>query len=358
MSVRKIIHIDMDAFYASVEERDFPHLKGKPLAVGKNKERGVIATANYEARKYGVHSAMSSKIALQKCPILIFQPPRFAVYKAVSDTIHSIFKEYTDLVEPLSLDEAYLDVTENKKGIPSATIIAREIKEKIHAQTQLTASAGISYNKFLAKIASDYQKPNGMFTILPSEAVNFLETLPVEKFFGIGKITASHLHSKNIFTGFDLQKKTKFEMIELFGKSGLFFYNIVRGIDERNVEPHRERKSFSVETTFDKDLTSNFAVITEMYHLEQRLWNDITISDKLAKTVTIKIRFADFSTQSKSYSFDSPVTNFQDFHTVTKKLLSLMNYENKPIRLLGVGLSNLFDTTDLRDIQLKLNFER
>ena len=357
MSIRKIIHIDMDAFYASVEERDFPELRGLPLAVGSAKERGVIATANYEARRYGVHSAMSSKVALLKCPILRFQPPRFAVYRAVSEVIHEIFAEYTDLVEPLSLDEAYLDVTNNKKGIPSATIIAREIKQKILQRTRLTASAGVSYNKFLAKIASDYRKPDGLFVILPHEAEGFLEQLPIEKFYGIGKVTASHLHKMNIYKGADLAKKTKVEMVEIFGKSGMFFYNIVRGIDNRPVEPNRERKSYSVENTFDVDLTTTFAVVAELYHLEQRLWKDIEGSGKSGRTITLKIRFDDFTTLTKSYSDEMPIRSFQKFHKMTKKLLGRMDYLRKPIRLLGVGISNLIDNAEIKEVQLSMDFD-
>jgi len=357
MDIRKIIHIDMDAFYASVEERDFPHLRGVPLAVGSPKERGVVSTANYEARKYGVRSAMSSKVAMLKCPILRFQPPRFEVYKEVSAQIHRIFAEYTDMVEPLSLDEAYLDVTNNKKGIPSATIIAREIKQKILQRTRLTASAGVSYNKFLAKIASDYRKPDGLFVILPHEAEGFLEQLSIEKFYGIGKVTASHLHKMGIYKGADLAKKTKVEMVEIFGKSGLFFYDIVRGIDNRPVEPNRERKSYSVENTFDVDLTTTFAVVAELYHLEQRLWNDIEGSGKSGRTITLKIRFNDFTTLTKSYSDEMPIRSFQKFHKMTKKLLGRMDYLRKPIRLLGVGISNLIDNAEIKEVQLSMDFD-
>ena len=357
MEVRKIIHVDMDAFYASVEERDFPELKGRPLAVGSPKERGVVATANYEARKYGVHSAMSSKVAQMKCPILIFQPPRFAVYREVSEVVHSIFAEYTDIIEPLSLDEAYLDVTENKKGMPSATIIAQEIKQKIYSKTKLTASAGVSYNKFLAKIASDYQKPNGLFVIRPCDAEAFLEQLPIEKFYGIGKVTASHLHNMNIFKGADLLKKTKIEMVDIFGKTGLFFYNIVRGIDDRPVEPNRERKSFSVETTFEKDLTTNFSVVAELYHLEQRLWGDVENSGKSGKTITVKIRFSDFTTLTRSYSSTLPIFSFAELHKMVKLILSRMDYEGKAIRLLGVGISNLIDDVEIREVQLRMDFD-
>ena len=347
----------MDAFYASVEERDFPQLKGIPLAVGSPKERGVVATANYEARKYGVRSAMSSKVAMLKCPILHFQPPRFEVYKAVSECIHDIFAEYTDMVEPLSLDEAYLDVTHNKKGMPSATIIAQEIKNKILQTTRLTASAGVSYNKFLAKIASDYRKPDGLFVILPNQAQEFLMQLPVERFYGIGKVTAAHLHQMNIYTGSDLFKKTKYEMVQIFGKSGLYFYDAVRGIDNRAVEPNRERKSYSVETTFEKDLTTSFAVIAELYALEQRLWHDIENSGKSGRTLTLKIRFADFTSITRSYSAELPLLTFDHFHKTAKRMLKRMDYTAKPIRLLGIGLSNLIDDTEIKDIQLSIDFD-
>ncbi len=357
MEVRKIIHIDMDAFYASVEERDFPELRGYPLAVGSPKERGVVATANYEARKYGVHSAMSSKIAKQKCPILHFQLPRFSVYKEISRQIRSIFEEYTDLVEPLSLDEAYLDVTENKKGILSATQIAREIKQKIQEKTKLTASAGVSYNKFLAKIASDYQKPNGLFVILPEQANYFIESLPIEKFYGIGKITASQLRKLGISNGWDLKQKTLPEMIHLFGKTGNFFYNIVRGIDTRFVEPHRVRKSFSVENTFEKDLGTNDTVLSELYRLEDRLWNALDKSGKAAKTLTLKFRFSNFTTISRSYSFSEHISNFDELHTGVIELLKKIDYENKPIRLLGIGVSNLIDLSESKDVQLQIKFD-
>lgn len=357
MDIRKIIHIDMDAFYASVEERDFPHLRGVPLAVGSPKERGVVSTANYEARKYGVRSAMSSKVAMLKCPILRFQPPRFEVYKEVSAQIHRIFAEYTDMVEPLSLDEAYLDVTTNKKNMPSATIIAQEIKHKIYEQTHLTASAGVSYNKFLAKIASDYRKPNGLFVILPHQAQDFLMTLPVEKFYGIGKVTANHLHEMNIYTGSDLFKKNKYEMVQIFGKAGLYFYDVVRGVDNRAVEPNRERKSYSVETTFEKDLTTSFAVIAELYALEQRLWKDVENTGKSGRTLTLKIRFSDFTTLTRSHSSEVPLLSFHQLHKTAKRMLKRMDYNAKPIRLLGVGISNLIDDTEIKDIQLSMDFE-
>ena len=247
--MRKIIHIDMDAFFASVEQRDNPELKGKPVAVGGSGKRGVVAAASYEARAFGVYSAMSSKIALVKCPNLIFVRPRFDAYKAVSLVIRSIFRDYTDLIEPLSLDEAYLDVTTNKKGIPSATLIAQEIKNRIKIQTGLTASAGISINKFLAKIASDENKPDGLFVIPPGKVEAFVEALPVEKFFGVGKVTAGKMKQMGIHTGLDLKKRSKEDLIKDFGKAGSYFFNVAHGIDNREVEPYRERKSLGAEHT-------------------------------------------------------------------------------------------------------------
>jgi DNA polymerase-4 len=242
-SYRKIIHIDMDAFYASIEQRDQPDLRNKPVAVGGSSKRGVVTTASYEARKYGVHSAMPSVMAKQKCPGLILVEPRFEVYKSVSEQILKIFYEYTPLVEPLSLDEAFLDVTENKKGIPSATIIAREIKKEIKSETSLTASAGISINKFLAKVACDYNKPDGLFLIRPEEAEKFVENLAIEKFFGIGKVTAGKMHKMGIHSGRDLKKFSQAELINLFGKAGSYFYDMARAIDNRPVNPDRIRKS-------------------------------------------------------------------------------------------------------------------
>ena len=258
--MRKIIHIDMDAFYASVEQRDFPELRGKPVAVGWSSDRGVVTTASYEARKFGVKSAMASKIALRMCPALIFVPPRFEVYHQVSLEIRNIFFEYTDLVEPLSLDEAFLDVTSNKKNIPSATLIAKEIKTRIKEKTGLTASAGISLNKFLAKIASDMIKPDGIFLISPEKAVEFVEKLPIEKFFGIGKVTAEKMHQMGIKNGFDLKQFTESELIKRFGKVGKYYYLNARAEDPREVNPNRIMKSLGAENTFPKDLNDRESI--------------------------------------------------------------------------------------------------
>lgn len=347
----------MDAFFASIEERDFPQLKGHPVAVGRVGGRGVVATANYEARKYGVHSAMSSKVALQRCPQLIFQSPRFDVYKAVSQQVHKIFAEYTDIIEPLSIDEAYLDVTDNKKSMPSATMLAKEIKRRIKETVCLTASAGVSYNKFLAKIASDYNKPDGLFVIEPKDAVPFIAELPVGKFYGIGDVTAKRLNNMGIYKGVDLQNLSLGEMSNIFGKSGIFFYDIVRGVDNREVITDRERKSYSAETTFAEDLASSFAVVTELYRLEQRVWNDVSRAGKLVKTVTLKIRFSDFTTLTRSYSSETFVADFKEFHAIAKSLLNKVDYRGKGVRLLGVGMSQLADIEQECGRQLSIRFK-
>ncbi|MGM0530843.1 MAG: DNA polymerase IV, partial [Bacteroidota bacterium] len=284
----------MDAFYASIEQRDNPELKGKPVAVGKGSERGVVSAASYEARKYGIHSAMSSKIARQKCPGLIFVPGRMDVYKAVSGEFMEIFFDYTDLVEPLSLDEAYLDVTKNKKNIQSATRIAKEIKERIYEETGLTASAGVSINKFLAKIASDYDKPDGLYVIRPEEAEKFIEALPVEKFHGVGSVTAEKMHHLGIHTGADLKQKPLTWLNKYFGKVGLHYYNISRAIDDREVNPERIRKSVGTERTFEKDLQTRFEIITALYHIEKELMRRMERSGSFGKTLTLKVKFSDF----------------------------------------------------------------
>ena len=277
---RKIIHIDMDAFYASVEQHDFPELKGKPLAVGGGMY-GVVAAASYEARKFGVRSAMPGKTALEKCPQLIVVKPRFQRYKEISQQIRKIFYEFTDLVEPLSLDEAYLDVTENKKNMESANDIAREIRKRIFEETGLTASAGISINKFLAKVASDYNKPNGQKTIHPTQILDFMEDLPIEKFFGIGKVTANKMHELHIFKGSDLKKKSLEELLKLFGKSGNYYYNVVRGIHNSEVKPHRIQKSVAVEETFWENLLDEEAVFKQLKIISEEL--EIRLSKKEIK---------------------------------------------------------------------------
>ena len=291
---RKIIHIDMDAFYASVEQHDFPELKGKPLAVGGGMY-GVVAAASYEARKFGVRSAMPGKTALEKCPQLIVVKPRFQRYKEISQQIRKIFYEFTDLVEPLSLDEAYLDVTENKKNMESANDIAREIRKRIFEETGLTASAGISINKFLAKVASDYNKPNGQKTIHPTQILDFMEDLPIEKFFGIGKVTANKMHELHIFKGSDLKKKSLDDLIKLFGKSGNYYYNVVRGIHNSEVKPHRIQKSVAVEETFWENLLDEEAVFKQLKIISEELEIRLSKKEIKGKSLTLKIKYKDFT---------------------------------------------------------------
>jgi DNA polymerase IV len=355
--IRKIIHIDMDAFFASVEQRDNPDYKGKPIAVGGMGARGVVAAASYEARKYGVYSAMPAKTALKKCPFLIFAKPRFDVYKEVSEQIREIFFEYTDLVEPLSLDEAYLDVTHHKKGKPSATLIAKEIKERILSKTGLTASAGISINKFLAKIASDYKKPNGLYLIKPEDAEAFVENLPIEKFFGIGKVTAQKMHRLNIFTGADLKKLSEYELIKHFGKQGDYFYHIARAIDNRPVEPDRERKSIGAENTFDTDLTDIETLKQELQQIAIVLFERIEKAGGYGKTLTLKVKFHDFKQITRSKTFAFEISAFDFLLKTSIEMLEKAFEENVKIRLLGLSVSNLpHEASSGMPLQLTINF--
>lgn len=331
----------MDAFYASVEQRDFPELRGKPVAVGRPGPRMVVSTASYEARPYGVRSALPSLVAQRLFPGLIFQPPRFAVYKEISMQIRRIFHEYTDLVEPLSLDEAYLDVTHDFKNVRSATLIAKEIKRRIKAETDLTASAGVSYNKFLAKIASDYRKPDGLFVIEPSAAPDFIAALPIEKFYGVGRATAQKMHANGIATGADLRARSEMELVRLFGKAGHYYYGIARGVDEREVTPQRVRKSYSVENTYVRDIVTNFERITELYRLEQRLFGLLERDGVSARTLTLKVRYNDFSEQSKSRTFVPVPRGFDAWHQCTAALRKAFPWQDKGIRLLGLGVHGL-----------------
>jgi DNA polymerase IV len=337
--VRKIIHVDMDAFYASVEQMDNTDLKGRPVAVGGNRERGVVAAASYEARKYGVRSAMSGKMAVLKCPHLIFVKPRFERYKELSNKIREIFYEYTDLVEPLSLDEAFLDVTENKVGNPSATLIAQEIRKRIKAEIGLNASAGISYNKFLAKTASDINKPNGQAVILPKDAESFLEKLPIEKFFGIGKVTADKMKEIGIHNGYDLKQFSLQYLTKRFGKSGLHFFNIVRGIHLSEVQPNRVRKSLSAENTFDKDLSEYSEWMKALKEIFEELKRRISRSGVIGRTVTLKIKFHDFTIQTRSKTFEQ----YPETEKIWETVLELLEQEElrKKVRLFGIGISNL-----------------
>lgn len=354
--MRKIIHIDMDAFYASVEQRDFPEFRGIPLAVGGSPDgRGVVATASYEARKYGVKSAMSSKMALQLCPHLKFTYPRFDVYKEVSNHIRAIFKRYTDLIEPLSLDEAYLDVTEDKLGIGSAIEIAKQIKEAIKSELQLTASAGVSVNKFVAKIASDFQKPDGLTFIGPSKIIPFLEKLPIDKFFGVGKVTAKKMNQMGIFNGFDLKRFSEIEMIHHFGKSGKFFFQIVRGEDNRPVKPNRISKSIGVEDTFETDLRTYEDMLDEINRIAEKLFKRLQKADKFGKTITLKIKFSDFSQITRSKTFFSPIDQLLEIQTQAIELLDKLNLQDSRVRLLGITFSNFNDLEATEEVGYQLS---
>lgn len=340
---RKIIHIDMDAFYASVEQRDFPEYCGKPLIVGGFPEGrgGVVATASYEARKFGIHSAMPSKTAQKLCPEAIFVLPRFEAYKKVSKQIHEIFHRFTDTIEPLSLDEAYLDVTEDKQKIGYAIEIARLIKNAIKEELHLTASAGISVNKFVAKIASDMNKPDGLTFIGPSKIEAFMESLVVEKFFGVGKITAAKMKSMGLFTGADLKKLPEAEIVRLFGKQGKFYFQIVRGIDDRPVQIDRKRKSVSVEDTYQNDLTSKTLIAQELKILTERLVERLQRDHLKGKTITVKFKFHDFTIMTRSRSIERAINDNDTIFQITKAILRQTDLEEKRIRLLGVGVSGI-----------------
>lgn len=339
MSVRKIIHIDMDAFYASVEQRDNPEWRGKPLAVGYPQKRGVVAAASYEARKYGVRSVLPSTTAIRKCPNLIFAPPRFDVYRSVSQQIRQIFIEYTQLVEPLSLDEAYLDVTDNIKGIPTAYATAKEIRTRIQERTGLTASAGISYNKFLAKQASDQRKPNGQFAILPEEGAHFVANLPVKKFHGIGPVTAEKMNSLGIMTGADLREKSLDFLRSCFGKSGDWYYEISRGEDHRPVEPDRERKSSGSETTFGEDLLDPQRIEKGVCEMAQDVWRWCLQHNKFGKTITVKIKYSDFKQITRSRSLASPCSVWELLQETALNLTRTVYPLRAGVRLVGVTVS-------------------
>ena len=345
----------MDAFYASVEQLDNPVLRGKPVAVGGSRERGVVAAASYEARKYGVRSAMPSKVAKRKCPDLIFVKPRFARYKEISNQIREIFFEYTDLVEPLSLDEAYLDVTYAKKGKPSATLIAQEIRKRIFEETGLTASAGVSYNKFLAKVASDVNKPNGIFVVTPDKAQEFIDNLEVRKFFGIGKVTAEKLNKIGIWFGRDLKQIDRFELVRLFGKSGNYYYDICRGIDHRHVEPTRERKSVGAEQTFSTDLFGEEQLQPKLFQIAEILWDRYARSTAKAKTLTLKYKYADFEQHTRSKTITGWFSTKFELETEAKELLRTENF-TKGIRLLGLTFSNFQHEERNEPVQLTIEF--
>ncbi|WP_279340880.1 DNA polymerase IV [Zavarzinia aquatilis] len=352
--IRKIIHIDMDAFYASVEQRDNPELRGLPVAVGGARARGVVAAASYEARRFGVRSAMPSVTALRKCPDLVFVRPRFDVYRAVSAQIRAIFARYTPLIEPLSLDEAYLDVTENIPGIASATAIAEAIRAEIKAETGLTASAGVSYNKFLAKLASDYRKPDGLFVITPAMGPGFVESLPVGRFHGIGPATTARMNSLGILTGADLRARDLAFLESHFGKAGRHYHGISRGIDHRRVEPDRERKSISAETTYDNDLTSLPAVEAALGELADKVWRHCARHGYSGRTVTIKVRDPRFNDVTRSRTLRDPVGGAAELQAIAMELFLHSLPVEAGIRLLGVGLAALTDGEGDEARQLRL----
>ncbi|MBQ8673542.1 MAG: DNA polymerase IV [Bacteroides sp.] len=347
MTGRKIIHIDMDAFYASVEQRDNPGLLGKPIAVGHAEERGVVAAASYEARRYGVRSAMSSLRAKQLCPDLIFVPGRMEVYKAVSARIHEVFREYTDLIEPISLDEAFLDVTVNKPGIPLAVDIAREIKQKIRERLRLVASAGVSYNKFLAKIASDYRKPDGLCTIHPDQALEFISRLSIEQFWGVGPVTAKKMHALGIHTGKQLRECSRESLTRWFGKAGMLYHDFARGIDLRPVEAVRVRKSVGCERTLEKDISRRSSVIIELYHVAVELVQRLSDKTFRGNTLTLKVKFHDFTQVTRSLTRPHELTTLQAILPLAKQLLKEVPYDDqRPIRLIGLSVSHPRDEQD------------
>jgi DNA polymerase-4 len=343
---RKIIHIDMDAFYASVEQRDNPELRGKPVAVGGSRERGVVAAASYEARKFGVHSAMPSITAKRKCPDLIFVKPRFDAYKAISLQIREIFAEYTPIIEPLSLDEAYLDVTENLKGIASATQIAEEIRARIRAETELTASAGVSYNKFLAKLASDHRKPDGLFVITPGVGPAFVETLPVRKFHGVGPATAAKMGRLGIKTGLDLRAQTLAFLQQHFGKAGSYYYGVARGVDERPVRADRIRKSVGAENTFAADLFTYEAARDALQGIIDKMWEYYQGSGLRGRTVTLKVKFANFQQITRSHTGQTQIRTRSELEQLGVALLEPLFPVAKGVRLLGVSLSSLAEESE------------
>jgi DNA polymerase-4 len=354
LPIRKIIHIDMDAFYASVEQMDNPKLRNLPLAVGGSGKRGVVSAASYEARKFGVRSAISGVLAKKLCPGLIFVSPRFDRYKEISSKVHSIFLEYSDLVEPLSLDEAYIDVTENKKGIESATLIAKEIRNKIETKIGLTASAGISINKFVAKVASDYNKPNGQKTVPPEEVISFVESLDIRKFHGIGKATAKKMYDLGIFTGHDLRNKPLSFLEEYFGKSGLHFHQIVRGIHTSPVKPNRIRKSLAAEQTFLKNLSSEIFLIKKLDKISEEVSNRLKKAGIAGKTITLKIKYSDFNINTRSKTLTYFISTKDVILEHSKELLFQKKLENS-VRLIGISVSNLNTLTNEKKLSTNQN---
>jgi len=358
LPLRKIIHVDMDAFYASVEQKDNPELQGKAIAVGGGETRGVVAAASYEARKFGVRSAMSGFLAKKKCPHLIFVKPRFDRYTEISKQIRKIFHDYSDLVEPLSLDEAYIDVTQNKKGNPSASLIAKEIRQRIYDETGLTASAGISINKFIAKVASDYNKPNGQKTVNPDEVISFLEDLPIGKFYGVGKVTEEKMYQLGIFTGRELKEKSIEFLNEHFGKSGVYYYYVVRGIHNSEVRPDRIVKSVGTEHTFNENLSSEVFMLEKLEVIADELERRLKKKKIAGKTVTLKIKYSDFTVQTRSKTLQYFISDKSLIMETIRELL----YQEKPkesVRLLGISLAGLNTEAGVKKtvaVQLKFDF--
>jgi DNA polymerase-4 len=355
--LRRIIHVDMDAFYASVEQRDDPSLRGIPLAVGGSRERGVVAAASYEARKFGVHSAMPSVTAKRKCPELVFVRPRFEVYRTVSRQIQGIFARYTPLIQPLSLDEAYLDVTQPLLDRGSATAIAEEIRAAIKAETGLTASAGVSYNKFLAKLASDHRKPDGLFVITPRMGPGFVEELPIGKFHGVGPATAAKMNRLGIHTGLDLRQQTREFLVGQFGKAGEYYYGVARGEDHRAVNPDRTRKSVGAETTFERDLTEWEAVLPAMAPLFAKVWEICAKGERAGRTVTVKVKYADFRQITRSRSLTTPVASREMLEEMGLELLRPLFPPPLGVRLLGVTMSGFEAEARTQPAQLALMLE-
>jgi DNA polymerase-4 len=352
---RKIIHIDMDAFYASVEQLDNPELRGKPIAVGGAENRGVVSAASYEARKFGVRSAISGVMAKKNCPELIFVKPRFDRYREISKKIHKIFRDYTDLVEPLSLDEAYLDVTKNKKGNPSASLLAQEIRLRIFNEVGLTASAGISVNKFVAKIASDYNKPNGQKTVNPDEVISFLEQLPIQKFYGVGKVTTEKMFQLGIFSGLDLKSKSVEFLEKHFGKSGGFYYNVVRGIHNSEVKSDRITKSVAAEYTFDVNLSSEIFMMEKLEKIANELERRLKKHNIAGKTITLKIKYSDFTQQTRSKTMPYFISDKALILETVRELLFQEKMKDS-VRLLGISLSNL-NTEEKKTVVVQLKFD-
>jgi len=340
--MRKIIHIDMDAFFASVEQRDFPELRGLPVIVGGRPEsRGVVAACSYEARKFGIHSAMPCSQAAKLCKDAIFVAPRFEAYKEASAGIHLVFKRFTEMIEPLSLDEAYLDVTECAEKVGSATQVARLIKQQIKQEVNLTASAGVSFNKFLAKIASDMDKPDGIYVIRPENAETFIEQLNIRKFFGVGKVTEKKMHSLGIYTGADLKRLSEVELQTEFGQTGAYYHRVARGIDERPVRPHRVRKSIGKETTFEGNVVDKAAIWQTLLGITERLEVILESKQLLAKTVTLKVKYSDFQLNTRSKTTALGCVSGQEISAVLPELLRKTDVGKRPIRLIGISLANL-----------------